>query len=56
MLTVVVEPDQGDFHAYCPALRHLGAVTQGSTEVEALRNINEIVQTIMDELREVGGR
>jgi predicted RNase H-like HicB family nuclease len=51
---VVVEPDEGGYHAYCPALRHLGAVTQGSTEEDALRNINEVVRMIMDELREDG--
>jgi predicted RNase H-like HicB family nuclease len=39
---VVVEPDEGGYHAYCPALRHLGAVTQGSTQAEALTNINEL--------------
>jgi len=52
--TVVVEPDVGGFHAYCPAMRHPGAVTQGATEAEALRNINEVVQMIVDELREDG--
>jgi predicted RNase H-like HicB family nuclease len=51
---VAVEPDEGGYHAYCPALRHLGAVTQGATEVEALANINEVVQIIVDELREDG--
>lgn len=51
---VVVEPDEGGFHAYCPALRRLGAVTQGSTPEEALKNINEVVQMIVDELREDG--
>ena len=51
---VVVEPDEGGYHAYCPALRHLGAVTQGETEAEALVNINEVVQMIVDELREDG--
>jgi predicted RNase H-like HicB family nuclease len=49
---VVVEPDEGGFHAYCPALRSQGAVTQGATESEALRNIQEVVQMIVDELRE----
>ena len=29
---VVVEPDEGGFHAYCPALRRYGAVTQGATQ------------------------
>jgi len=51
---VVVEPDEGGFHAYCPALRRYGAVTQGTTEEEALRAINEVVQIIVDELREDG--
>jgi len=51
---VVVEPDEGGYHAYCPALRTFGAVTQGATEEEALRNINEVVQMIVDELREDG--
>jgi predicted RNase H-like HicB family nuclease len=51
---VVVEPDEGGYHAYCPALRHLGAVTQGETRGEALRNINEVVQMIVDELQEDG--
>jgi len=51
---VVVEPDQGGYHAYCPALRQFGAVTQGATEEEALKNFNEVVQMIVDELREDG--
>jgi predicted RNase H-like HicB family nuclease len=51
---VVVEPDEGGYHAYCPALRHLGAVTQGATEAEALQNINEVVRMIVDELQEDG--
>jgi predicted RNase H-like HicB family nuclease len=51
---VVVEPDGGGYHAYCPALRQLGAVTQGATAAKALQNINEVVQMIMNELREDG--
>ena len=51
---VVVEPDEGGYHAYCPALRHFGAVTQGATEDEALKNIDEVIQMIVDELREDG--
>jgi len=49
---VVVEPDEGGYDAYCPALRHLGAVTQGATEDEAFRNIDEVIHMIVDELRE----
>jgi predicted RNase H-like HicB family nuclease len=51
---VVLEPDDGGYHAYCPALRHLGAVTQGATEDEAFRNIDEVIHMIVDELREDG--
>ena len=51
---VMVEPDEGGFHAYCPALRRFGAVTQGVTHEEALKNIHEVVHMIVDELREDG--
>ena len=51
---VVVEPDEGGWHAYCPALKAQGAVTQGSTYEDALKNINEVVQMIVDELAEEG--
>jgi predicted RNase H-like HicB family nuclease len=51
---VVVEPDEGGWHAYCPALKSRGAVTQGSTYDDARRNINEVVQMIVDELTEDG--
>jgi predicted RNase H-like HicB family nuclease len=51
---VAVEPDEGGYHAYCPALRHLGAVTQGTTPEDALKNIYEVVQMIVDELQEEG--
>ena len=51
---VVVEPDEGGYHAYCPALRHFGAVTPGATEDEALKNIDEVIYMIVDELREDG--
>ena len=49
---VVVEPDEGGWFAYCPALEAQGAVTQGSTYEDALKNINEVVQIIVDELIE----
>jgi predicted RNase H-like HicB family nuclease len=51
---VVVEPDEGGYHAYCPALRQHGAVTQGATAEQALKNINEVVQMIVDEFVEDG--
>lgn len=51
---VVVEPGEGGYHACCPALRTLGTVTQGATKEEALRDIHEVVQMIMDEIQEDG--
>lgn len=51
---VVVEPDEGGFHAYCPALRRYGAATQGATHEEALKNINEVVQMVVEELQKNG--
>ena len=36
---VIVEPDDGGFHAYCPALK--GLHTCGNTEEEALQNAGD---------------
>ncbi len=35
-------------------MRRLGALTQGATPEQALRNLNEIVQLIVDELQKDG--
>jgi len=51
---VVVEPDDGRWHAFCPALERYGAATWGETEDEASRHIREVVQMVVDELREDG--
>jgi predicted RNase H-like HicB family nuclease len=51
---VVVEPDDGRWHAFCPALEQYGAATWGETEDEAPRHIHEVVQMVVDELREDG--
>ena len=51
---VVVEPDGDRWHAYCLALEQYGAATRGYTEEEALRHIQEVVQIVVDELREDG--
>lgn len=37
-----------------PALEHLGATTQGKTLEEALRNIQEVLEMILEELRSEG--
>lgn len=51
---VVVEPDNGRWSAYCPALKHLGAATWGNTQEEALKHIHEVVEIIVKELIENG--
>ena len=56
---VVVESDEDAhgnpaWHAYCPALESLGAATSGSTRNEALKNINQVVQMIVQEFVEDG--
>ena len=47
---VVVEPDDGRWSAYCPVLEKRGAATWGDTEEEALKNIREVVEMIVEEL------
>lgn len=56
---VVLEPDEDAegnpaWQAYCPALETLGGATSGRTKQEALRNINEVVRMIVQELIEEG--
>ncbi len=56
---VVLETDEDAegnpaWHAYCPALVDIGAATSGRTREEALRNLNEVVQMIVQELVEEG--
>ena len=51
---VVVEPDEDRWHAFCPALQQYGASTWGLTRQEAVKNINEVVELIVDELQEDG--
>ena len=52
--SVVVEPDEDAWHAYCPALQGYGAATWGRTRAEALRHIREVVAMVVAELIEDG--
>ena len=52
---VVVEPDEDRWHAYCPALVNQGAATWGYTEQEALQQIQEVVQIVVESLVEQVG-
>jgi len=56
---VVVETDEHEdgrpaFRAYCPALESAGASTWGDTQDEAMKNIQEVLHMIVDELAEGG--
>ena len=51
---VIVEPDEDRWFAYCPALEKEGAVVWGYTKEEALKNIREVVEIVMEELIEDG--
>jgi predicted RNase H-like HicB family nuclease len=51
---VLVEPDENRWHAHCPALQAHGASTWGATPVEAYKHIQEVVEMIVQELREDG--
>jgi predicted RNase H-like HicB family nuclease len=49
---VVVEPDEDRWFAYCPALHAKGAATWGYTQEEALKNIREVVEMVVEGLIE----
>ena len=51
---VVIEPDDGRWSAYCPALQKYGAATWGNTRGEALTHIREVVELVVEELQEEG--
>lgn len=47
---VVVEPDEDRWFAYCPVLEKRGAATWGYTKEEALKNIREVVQMVIESM------
>jgi antitoxin HicB len=51
---VVIEPDEDRWHAYAPALEHLGGVTWGYTREEALKHIEEVVRLVVESMIEHG--
>jgi len=55
--TVIVEADffedgREAYHAYVPALREKGAATWGSTRAEAVANIKEVIQLVVESMIE----
>ncbi len=54
MFRVVMEEDDGRWHAAVRELEAQGAATWGYTREEALRNIQEVLQMVIEELMEDG--
>lgn len=52
VFSVVLEPDNGRWRAYVPDLEAKGAATWGQTREEALRNIQEVTQMVVESLLE----
>ena len=51
---VVLVPDEDAWRAFIPELEAKGAATWGHTEEEALRNIQEVAQMVIEGLLEDG--
>ena len=51
---VIVEPDEDKWHACVPDLESRGAATWGRTREEALLNIQEVAQMVIEALLEDG--
>ncbi len=47
---VVVEPDEEKWAVHCPALLQYAATSWGDTREEALKNIQEVIEMILQEL------
>jgi predicted RNase H-like HicB family nuclease len=52
--TVVVEPADEMWHAYCPTLLAYGAATWGTTREEVLAHIGEMAGMLVERLAEEG--
>jgi predicted RNase H-like HicB family nuclease len=53
-LTVMVEPKEGAWHAWCPVLLDQGAATWAATREEALEHIRAVVRMIVERMAEAG--
>ncbi len=51
---VVVEPDEDAWRAWIPELEARGGATWGKTQEEALRNIHEVAQLVIESMLEDG--
>ena len=51
---VILEPDEDQWRAYVPDWEAQGAATWGRTREEALKNIQEVMQMLLEEMIEDG--
>ncbi len=56
LLPITLEPDEDVWRAYVPELESKGASTWGHTPDEALKNIHEVIQLVIEDLLESGER
>jgi predicted RNase H-like HicB family nuclease len=54
IFSVLLEPDEDVWRAYVPELETKGAATWGHTREEALKNIQDVAQMVIEELLEDG--
>ncbi len=54
ILPVVLEATEDAWHVCVPQLEHLGAATWGKSREEALENIQEVLQMVVEEMLEEG--
>lgn len=54
VFSVELEPDEEGWRAFYPPLEELGASTWGETQEEAIKNIQEVLSLILEELEEEG--
>lgn len=51
---VELEPDEDGWHIFYPPWRNIGAATWGRTREEAMQNIREVLEMILEEFEEEG--
>ena len=52
VFSVVIEPDEEGWRAFYPSWEHVGASTWGQTREDALKNIQEVLEMILDEFEQ----
>ena len=53
VLKVRIEPDEDVWRAFYPAWEHIGASTWGCSKEEALKNFQEVLQLVLEDMVEM---